>query len=620
MAELKNVDALTFGLSTLCLGSAFANAARRVRNPSGRPFDMFAGNDYAKYTRKFSLGNGPSDWVADYGISEENGKMLGTLVAIAIAKMKNLEAFNWDMASGVLSDVFMALASLAGQPGTECKLRRVWIRWHRNTHVHGRSSATHTAGSAINTTFGPDATPVSQIGILWSAQDSQSRPRAPVPYADYHCEYPTFSVLPPLKSLTVLDIDELSYLDELAVLIERSKDSLQELRLGSAAHAAQRLFIHPWDGPQLQQIDHSAQWPGESSLGERRLGGMLGVVVGKIFDIQRKKSQDTTQAPSANGPASPPLPGAPAPVPEAVPGAEKGGGSNKSSPKGREKLVGKLKLQTLELERVPLSMEICVHAFDWAMLSSLTLLDCLHHRKLWKTLKRHFRPTPLRSHYATSLGHQHSSDKPALQYHLALRHIHTNQPSDALIQFIEETLAPNSLEVFFLQCRVSALREQPPVILETIFKGVIKKHRSSLQKVLLDSTNLESLVDDAVADPYSQLWALDPPSLLYLTSGRMTSLRELSVSLPVGGWVRRDLLILVFFGMGLLRHDHRLTWQTAYLCPEASQNLASSRDPYTPQHGQRLIPSAGAGTPDRQRHHTSTGDTALLHWHRHHVL
>src|SRR5699024_4943969 len=91
------------------------------------------GNYFAQYTRKFSVGNGPSDWVQEYSITKETGKMLGTLVALAVARMVNLEAFVWDMPTGVLRDVWIALASLANRPGHDCRLERVWVRWHDNS-------------------------------------------------------------------------------------------------------------------------------------------------------------------------------------------------------------------------------------------------------------------------------------------------------------------------------------------------------------------------------------------------------------------------------------------------------------------------------------------------------
>lgn len=55
------------------------------------------GNMFSQYTRKFSLGNGPPDWIQEYLITKEGGKMLGTLVALTVARMPNLETFIWDV-------------------------------------------------------------------------------------------------------------------------------------------------------------------------------------------------------------------------------------------------------------------------------------------------------------------------------------------------------------------------------------------------------------------------------------------------------------------------------------------------------------------------------------------
>ena len=48
------------------------------------------GNYFSQFTKKFSLGNGPADWVAEYLVTKESGKMLGTLVALSVARMPNL--------------------------------------------------------------------------------------------------------------------------------------------------------------------------------------------------------------------------------------------------------------------------------------------------------------------------------------------------------------------------------------------------------------------------------------------------------------------------------------------------------------------------------------------------
>ncbi|KAK3336576.1 hypothetical protein B0T19DRAFT_43299 [Cercophora scortea] len=569
-SESKSVDALTYGLATLCLGSAFARTTQKYTNPPARPLQRFKGNEYAKYTKKFSLGNGPEDWVAEYMITKESGKMLGTFVAIAIAKMRNLEAFVWDMPTGVLSDIFMALSSLDEQPDNDCKLSRVWIRWHDNSDNIATTSNPNPMGGAPGVVpLGSQLTP---IGIMLPANASHPTPRGAIPYSEHLCEYPTFSVLPPLKSLTVLDIDELAYLDEMAVLIDRSRDSIQELRVGISAKAAHKDFVQTWDGPGLQQIDHRAKWPGESTIGERRLGGVLGVLVGKIYDIRKKgssrgKDKPTNDVSAASEPALLPIASTstasvssyptssqlslqttdigasqgpvtqPAGQADLSPNAQetpKGSKPSKHSTGGRKRLDGKLKLQTLELERVPLSMQVCRHAIDWAELSSLTLLECAQHETLWKILRKQFQPTPISSVFGSN---RLSTSNAPLQYHLGLKHIHTDITTPALMSFIKETLAPNSLEVLFLQDRRRG-SGPPPVLLDAIFKGALKRHRASLRKLLLDSsikppTQASTVVND---NTRWRNWALNTEVLLYITSGRMCNLRELAVSLEYKDW------------------------------------------------------------------------------------
>jgi hypothetical protein len=126
------VDALTYGLATLAMGpDVFGDCSVQhdltntwegqtihctscgatnnvTKRPSGRVGaspnvrgQRRLGNRYPQYTRKFSLGNGPSEWVQEYMITKESGKMLGTLVALAVARMVNLETFIWDVRSSL---------------------------------------------------------------------------------------------------------------------------------------------------------------------------------------------------------------------------------------------------------------------------------------------------------------------------------------------------------------------------------------------------------------------------------------------------------------------------------------------------------------------------------------
>jgi hypothetical protein len=576
VTESKSVDALTYGLSTLCRENTFARTVGKASNSTARRLAKLTGNKYAKYTRKFSLGNGPSDWVAEYMITKESGKMLGTLVAIAIEKMKNLETFIWDMPTGVLTDVFQALGSLADQPDNECKLNRVWIRWHDNSEQPmGTPSPSNANPAVAATALVPQGSQLTAVGIMLPPNASHPPPRPPVSYSEYHCEYPTFSALPPLKSLTVLDIDEVGYLDEMAVLIERSKDILQELRVGISEKAVHKDFAQTWDGPSLKQIDHRARWPGESTIGERRLGGVLGVLVGKIYDIRKRstsrakdKPGGETSAVEGTTPATPawnvPQVGGQEPpavsdalaassgqetqepaavgvaphsdTPTKTPASQKPLKPSKSSSGGRRRLEGKLKLHTLELERVLLSLQVCRFAFDWSVLTNLTLLDCAQHDNLWKLLRKQFQPTPVGSGFGISANSKPPPADAPRQYHLALKAIHTDSTTPSLINFIKETLAPNSLEVLFLQDRK---RSSPPLLLDTIFKGAIKRHHASLRKLLLDSSarplaNGTALPGDNIR---WKNWALTGDVLVYVTSGRMVNLRELAVSLEYKDWV-----------------------------------------------------------------------------------
>lgn len=474
-------------------------------------------------------------------VTKESGKMLGTLVAIAVGKMINLETFVWDMPTGVLSEVFMALASLQDQYVTgDPKLEKVWIRWHDNSEIPDASSS---ISSPIQPPPPPLAVPPlgSTMTPVGNTLPSDFHPSVtqPIKYSESQVEYPTFSVLPPLKSLTVLDIDELAYLDEMSVLIERSRHCLRELRVGISQKSRTADFAQAWDSYALQQVDHCARWPGESRIGDRRLGGVMGVLVGRIYDIRRKsaklREKDTAEVQgstsqfngaeefgsNSNAAHAPPPPmGAGGTSYQKT--RERQHDGDEESYIERKRLDGKLQLETLELERVPLSLQVCTKAIDWSVLTSLTIIDCMFVDHLWRTLKRQFHPTPP--------AHGAPAGAPS-QYHLALKHIHTDNTSSTLISFIKETLAPNSLEVLFLQDRRRT--PLPAVKLDQIFKGAIKRHKSSLKKLLLDSS------DESLEGRRWSNWVLSSEMVSYITSGKMPNLKELSAAFDYKDWVSK---------------------------------------------------------------------------------
>ncbi|KAK5686114.1 hypothetical protein LTS10_002228 [Elasticomyces elasticus] len=631
----SGVDALTYGLATLVMaeeifGEApnqrqYADNNRFVESGHGKATEMQVrrrrGNHYAQFTRKFSLGNGPADWVQEYLITKEGGKMLGTLVALAVARMRSLETFIWDMPTGILRDVWLALSSLDDRDDDrKCRLEKVWVRWHDNS-----------SGDSPNL---PNPVPPPPPAMhlngmipapLQSSGHAATSAMLPPLYPTVldRVEHPSFSVLPALKSLSVLDIDELAYLDEMAVLIGRSLDKLRELRIGIARHALSREWVTVWEGDDLPQVDYDYPTAGSLTIGEKRNGGVLGTLAGFVCDMRRPKLvlPDRTRRPKPTK--------APPPSPDSQPtltvtnpivaalDAVTGTGEvdftpdeSESDPQGGSifgrsrhdqstahgdmlspgpaessdpllaisrqatpepptppetssdlpvstldspdfelasnapaPLDGMLRLESLELERVPLSIPVLQRAVDWTRLTSLTLLHCQNHEQLWKTLRRTFAPVPKSPTYphprraSTSTPRKGgkstvSGHEVELEYTLKLKKIHTNTVSPALISFLKETLAPNSLEVLFLQ---EARSYSSSVTVDTIYRGPLKRHRGSLKKVLIDSSE-KSPEGLPTNSSRWRRWMLSREVLAFVCSGKMPALRELGMALDYRDW------------------------------------------------------------------------------------
>lgn len=192
---------------------------------------------------------------------------------------------------------------------------------------------------------------------------------------------------------------------------------------------------------------------------------------------------------------------------------------------GRKRLDGKLKLEKLALERVTLSIIVCSRAIDWSNLTNLTILSCRHHESLWKALKRQFQPAPP----------AHGSPQgTSARYHLSLKHLSTDAVSPELLSFMKEAIAPNTMETIFLQDRQRT--SKPSVTLEQVFKCTVKRHRNSLKKLLIDSSEKKTTNLIGVPGRWKH-WAIRDEFLSYITSGRMASLRELGMVIDVKDWV-----------------------------------------------------------------------------------
>lgn len=585
------VDALTYGLATLVmaqdvfgekplatqLGVCQTCGARNFcqhRASAPRPRKIRRGNYFAQYTRKFSIGNGPEDWVKEYLITKEAGKMLGTLVACAVARMIQLESFFWDLPTGLVRDVWLALASLGDRDdGQECRLKRVWVRWHDNQDTWIPPSL--AVGPSI-----PAPQPSNVPRLISHDLSSSSSFQIP-PYPTV--QFPTLSVLPALESVSVLDIDELSYVEELAVLVERSLSKLRELRVG-LAHHAQGL---PWTKP---KEDRNLLPTGSMPTGEQRKGGLLGILasrfcsafsdapleakqpnntflssgydrskpqtareeddgdvnfdqndmnqLGNLLSLQHLEDEDPPsrfdhdnvfnhESPTAFSSSA---------LPKRNPDLFNGSCECMPHPK--------LMLQTLELERVSLSTQVMSHAFDWSHLTALTLLGCRNHEALWKSLRKQFTPFSRArassiSKQSTPVGNSTLFGRSSLSklnqptqdpdYKLRITRLHTDTVSPALLTFIKESLAPDTLEYLFLQ---QSPMYKSSVTIDQIYRHAVRRHRTSLRKLLIDPHARN--VDESPVSNRTK-WTVNRELITCLTSNRM-QLRELSIGCNYCDW------------------------------------------------------------------------------------
>ena len=591
--------------------------------------------------------------------------MLGTLVALAVARMPNLETFVWDMPTGVLRDVWSALSSLGDRrDGQESRLERLWIRFHDNSDVVAVSGAQQAiaippagTASSVGTAGNPTLPQPGLSGAPGPSNAVTAPSRIGISYA--HVEHPNFSRLPPLKSLTVLEIDEPAYLDEMSVLIDRSRARLRELRIGVAASVQKK----GWPSrliPQSPQSNHTHSYSHEGGMEFLADGGVLGLVMSKIYDCRDHKqplssvgreSPVAAKSLSAGGGSQYPVGSAPAAavsdnnepsaqlspfvkctptashlsngilaadsaqnlvdkVPEALtagtesslsdsvqlPGGEgtldpatlPAGADDHASffetlpskPVGTDEggrplvqpaydeisttpctasptlqsnrqtrddpLQKRLKLETLELERISMHVPVLQKALDWSIITSLTILQCGEHEQLWRILRRSYSPRPvvasstqplskrmsqphLRHASIAELAPRYSSD-----YRLKLKKIHTDAVSPSLISFLKETLAPNSLEWMFLQ---ESRSYDSKVLIDAIHKGPLRRHRASLKKVMICSGGPS---ENHTHNQKWRKWMFNRDVLTFVTSGKMGCLRELAMAVDYKDWVRQN--------------------------------------------------------------------------------
>jgi hypothetical protein len=123
-----------------------------------------------------------------------------------------------------------------------------------------------------------------------------------------------------------------------------------------------------------------------------------------------------------------------------------------------------------------------------------------------------------------------------------------------------------SRTVLFLQDR----RKNTPatVSINDIYRGPLRRHRRSLKKLLIDSSEKIPRAPGASNDSTRwRTWMLNHDVLAYVTSGNMSSLRELSVAIEYKDWVS-------FYISSLIRKN--MTLILAALLPAPSSTGSNS--------------------------------------------
>jgi hypothetical protein len=267
-------------------------------------------------------------------------------------------------------------------------------------------------------------------------------------------------------------------------------------------------------------VDHFGNPMGEAIVPEG---------VSLLVESQAVEGEQVTLAPLADPPRTPSKPSG-SPTGHIVPV----GSGDTPQAASEERLNGRLKLEVLELERVPLSVSVLRRAFDWSILSTLTLLHCSNHEQLWKVLRRQYTPRSAYPGSPSASKAYKASYTLRNEYQLNLKRIHTNTVSPSLISFLKETLAPNSLEVLFLQ---EGRSYSSTVTVDAIYRGPMRRHRSSLKKLMIDSGEKGPDGHTTTSSRWRR-WMLNREILTFITSGRMNNLRELAVSIDYKDWVK----------------------------------------------------------------------------------
>ena len=483
------------------------------------------------------------------------------------------ESFVWDMATGILRDIWIALSSLGDYQSP--KLEKIWVRLYPNKAALSEAELTPT-NTAPQPAQAAQTTPSQNF-------DFEGIPRLVL--AKNGRDEPNFSIMPPLRSLTVLEIAEIAYLDELSVLLERSQEKLRELRIGFApvlySSCSDReqpplkyvtkggplplLMSKIYLGPNLNGAEVRSDTPKDilddpilNSPDSKVPGVNMNAIDPALFEESTSFEGREMPGPKLEQGTSPPEV-LRDPVELSIRNTKATSDQRSSSYEGLQNIeaaestalqnglkpMQRLRLETLGIEKVTLHVITLYETIDWTILTSLTLLNCGDTEKLWSCLQEKFPPRKTLVASTAMQSTKKRGSQPRLRrmpsseslsktllYPLRLKRIHTNHVSSSLISFLKHALAPDSLEWLFLQD--TSMHGSSSVTLDAIYRGPLRRHRSSLTKLMIDS--ISGSKKSRTRGMTARKWMLTREVLTFLSSGKMSRLRELAMTIEYKDW------------------------------------------------------------------------------------
>ncbi|CZR69242.1 uncharacterized protein PAC_19142 [Phialocephala subalpina] len=239
--------------------------------------------DYAQYLREITLetlsgGDKGERAYRHYLYDVSCGKFMNTLLLLTLRKARALETFKWDIRVELSRPVFKALHQIQSIQHLQLRMQSGPSIYQAPPALTSQPATASEAGIAVNilqhepiTVYFPPSSPTSEsnspntfsLGSKISSTAHQKANSGLLP--GVKTPPLTLSGFRNLKTLSILDMDTLDYIDELKVCVQNCSPTLSNLRLSFSESLANKSRKPP---PDVHSDDDSEQ---EDEFG---LGGM----------------------------------------------------------------------------------------------------------------------------------------------------------------------------------------------------------------------------------------------------------------------------------------------------------------------------------------------------------